>query len=84
MRRRSAPAKLWSMERDQAQATYDVALRRVMSDLTSTTELRPDVVVDFTDPRELHYWYQSEGGGSHGASLGWDDDEDPQPSDWQT
>ena len=48
MRRRSAPAKLCLMDLDRAQATYDGALRRVIADLTSTTELRPDVVVDFT------------------------------------
>jgi hypothetical protein len=64
------------MELDRAEATYDIALRRVMADLMSTTELRPDVAVDFTDPGELHYWYHSEGGGSHGASLGSDDDEE--------
>lgn len=64
------------MELDQAQATYDIALRRVMADLTSTTELRPDVSVDFTDPSELQYWYKSEGGGSHGSSLGLNEDEE--------
>jgi hypothetical protein len=64
------------MELDQAQATYALALRRAMSDLTSTTELRPNVAVDFTDPSELHYWYHSESGGSHGRSLGSDDDEE--------
>lgn len=62
------------MEVDQVQATYDVALRRVMADLTGTTELRPDVVVDFTDPSDLQYWYRSECGGSHGAALGEDVD----------
>jgi hypothetical protein len=64
------------MELDQSQATYDVALQRVMSDLTKTTELRPEVAVDFSDPDELHYRYRSEGGGSHGASLAWEDDEE--------
>lgn len=64
------------MDLDRAQATYDVALRRVMSDVIGTTHLRPVVAVDFTDPNELHYWYQSEGGSSHGASLGRDDDEE--------
>lgn len=53
----SAPAKLYFMELDQAQAAYDVAHRRVMSDLASTTGLGPDVAVDFTDPNEMHYWY---------------------------
>ena len=64
------------VEVDQVQAVYDLALLRVMSDLKGTTDLRPDVVVDFTDPGELHYWYRSEFGGSHGASLGWYDDEE--------
>lgn len=64
------------MELDQIQATYEVALRRVMADLTRTTELRPDVVVDFRDPSDLQYWYKSEGGGSHGAALGRDEDEE--------
>jgi hypothetical protein len=69
--RRSAPAKLCAVELDRAQAIYDVALRRVMTDLTGTTELRPDVVVDFTDPTELPYSYKSEGGGSHWRIPGW-------------
>lgn len=64
------------MELDEVQATYDLALRRVMADVTGTTELRPDVVVDFTDPSDLQYWYKSEHGGSHGASLGRDEDEE--------
>ena len=61
---------------DRAQATYDRALRRVLADLTGTSELRPRVAVDFTDPSELQYWYKSEGGGSHGALLRWTEDEE--------
>lgn len=76
MRRRSAPAKLCAVELDRAQAMYDVALRRVMTDLTCTTELRPDVAVDFTDPTELPYSYKSEEGGSRGAFLSGDEDEE--------
>ena len=64
------------MDLDRTQATYDVALGRVMSDLMGTTDLRPQVAVDFTDPSELPYLYRSEDGGSHGASLQWDADEE--------
>lgn len=64
------------MELDQVQATYDEALRRVMSDLTCTTGLNPDVVVNFTDPDDLHYWYRAGDGSSHGRSLYWEDNEE--------
>lgn len=78
MRCCSAPAKLGLMELDGAQAAYDGALRRVMSDLTSTTDLRPSVVVDLRDTEGLHYRFRAEGSsGIHGAGLGWYDDEEP-------
>lgn len=64
------------MELDQVQATYDRALRRVMSDLTGTTDLRLSVVVDFTDPDGLEYLYQAGDGSSHGRALNWIDDEE--------
>ena len=63
------------MELEEVQAAYDEALRRVMSDLTGTTDLRPEVVVDFTDP-DLQYWCRPGDGSSHGSSLILDDDEE--------
>jgi hypothetical protein len=64
------------MELDRLQATYAAALRRVMADLTSTTNLRPAVVVDFTDPDGAQYRFWGEGGGEYGRDLGWVDDEE--------
>jgi hypothetical protein len=64
------------MELEEVQAAYDEALRRVMSDLTGTTDLRPEVVVDFTDPGDLQYWYRPGDGSSHGSSLMLDEDEE--------
>lgn len=64
------------MDLGQVQATYEGALHRVMSDLTVTTGLRPNVVVDLTDPDGLPYRYQANGGSGHGAALVWDDDEE--------
>jgi hypothetical protein len=65
-----------SLELDQVQATYDKALRRVMTDLTETTDLRPSVIVDFTDPGEVQYWYHPGDSSCHGSSLYLDDDEE--------
>ena len=49
------------------------------TDLTNTTGLRPDVVVDFTDPDGIQYLYAS-----HGAGPGWDDDEESATVRWPT
>jgi hypothetical protein len=62
------------MELEEVSAAYDEALRCVMSDLTGTTDLSPDVVVDFTDPGDLQYWYRPWDGSSRGSSLMLDED----------
>jgi hypothetical protein len=49
------------MELDRAQTAYDAALRRVMSDLTGTTDLHPSVVVDLSDAEGLQYRFRPEG-----------------------
>jgi hypothetical protein len=63
-------------ELEEAQATYDEALRRVISDLTATTDLQPEIVVDFTDPGGLQYLYQAGDGSSHPSSLDGEVDEE--------
>jgi hypothetical protein len=49
---------------DETQAAYDAALRRVISDVTATTDLRPDIAVDFTEP-ETQYRFENR----HWSSL---------------
>jgi hypothetical protein len=41
-----------------------------MADLTTTTDLRPTVVVDFTES-DCQYWYHADDGSIHGSSLMW-------------
>jgi hypothetical protein len=44
---------------DDEQRIYELALERVMRDLHATSRLRPEVQIDFTSPKDLQYWYES-------------------------